>query len=148
MAHPDGTLKRLYCLESPESWFEDFGKGQLECGVAEVTIIDPDFAAVADLDDYHVFLTPYGKPEVIAVAAQTSTGFRVETINSQSDSRFSWRIVAKRKDIAAPRFETVVVPPAPVIPPMDSHQASPSPSPQVSDVPNSSSSTGRLLFRN
>jgi len=23
--HPDGTLRRLYCVESPESWFEDFG---------------------------------------------------------------------------------------------------------------------------
>ena len=27
--HPDGTHRRLYCLESPESWFEDFGTGQL-----------------------------------------------------------------------------------------------------------------------
>ena len=32
--------------------------GTLECGRAEVTI-DPDFAAVADLSDYHVFLTAY-----------------------------------------------------------------------------------------
>jgi hypothetical protein len=23
--HPDGSHRRLYCLESPESWFEDFG---------------------------------------------------------------------------------------------------------------------------
>ena len=56
VAHPDGSHRRLYCVESPESWFEDFGKGQLECGRAEVTI-DPDFAAVVLLDDFHVFLT-------------------------------------------------------------------------------------------
>ena len=52
--HPDGTHRRLYCVESPESWFEDFGKGQLDCGEADVAI-DPTFAAVVDLDDYHVF---------------------------------------------------------------------------------------------
>ena len=43
--HPDGSHRLLYCMESPESWFEDFGEGQLACGKAEVTI-DPDFAAV------------------------------------------------------------------------------------------------------
>ena len=54
--HPDGSHRRMYCMESPESWFEDFGKGQLECGQASVQI-DPDFAAVVDLEDYQVFLT-------------------------------------------------------------------------------------------
>ena len=34
--HPDGSHRRLYCLESPESWFEDFGTGRLECGRAEI----------------------------------------------------------------------------------------------------------------
>ena len=36
--HPDGSHRRLYCMESPESWFEDFGKGQLECGRAEIAV--------------------------------------------------------------------------------------------------------------
>ena len=57
--HPDGSLRRLYCVESPESWFEDFGETQLDCGRAEVTI-DPNFAALADTATYHVFLTAYG----------------------------------------------------------------------------------------
>ena len=26
--HPDGSRRKLYSLESPESWFEDFGKGR------------------------------------------------------------------------------------------------------------------------
>ena len=56
--HPDGSHRRLYCMESPESWFEDFGTGHLECGRAEIAI-DPDFAALVRLDDYHVFLTQY-----------------------------------------------------------------------------------------
>jgi hypothetical protein len=115
--HPDGSHRRLYCVESPESWFEDFGKGHLECGHAEVTI-DPDFAAVAALDDYHVFLTDYGGRTHLSVTSQTPTGFRVETDDATSSTRFSWRIVAKRKDIPAPRFEPVMVPPEPVLPPI------------------------------
>jgi hypothetical protein len=115
--HPDGSHRRLYCMESPESWFEDFGKGQLECGQAEVTI-DPDFAAVVDLTDYQVFLTQYGGYDVLSVTEQTPQGFRVETQDTASASRFGWRIVAKRKDIAAPRFETVTVPAEPILPPV------------------------------
>ncbi len=57
--HPDGSRRLVYCMESPDSWFEDFGKGTLECGRADVKI-DPDFAAIVDLSDYHVFITSYG----------------------------------------------------------------------------------------
>ena len=75
--HPDGSHRRLYCVESPESWFEDFGKGQLQGGCAAVAI-DPDFAAVVDLTDYHVFLTQYGGHDDLSVVAQTSHSFSVE----------------------------------------------------------------------
>jgi hypothetical protein len=34
--HPDGSHRRLYCMESPESWFEDFGEGKLIKGKARV----------------------------------------------------------------------------------------------------------------
>ena len=30
--HPDGTHRLLYCMESPESWFEDFGTGTISGG--------------------------------------------------------------------------------------------------------------------
>ena len=50
VAHPDGTHRLLYCMESPESWFEDFGKAALVGGRADVAI-DPEFAAVADVSD-------------------------------------------------------------------------------------------------
>ena len=49
----DGVYRRVYCVESPESWFEEFGKGELLRGRAEITI-DPQFAAIANMDDYHV----------------------------------------------------------------------------------------------
>ena len=45
--HPDGSHRRLYCVESPESWFEDFGEGVLRCGEASIAL-DADFAAVVD----------------------------------------------------------------------------------------------------
>jgi hypothetical protein len=115
--HPDGSHRRLYCVESPESWFEDFGKGQLECGRADVSI-DPDFAAVVLLDDYHVFLTQYGGHNDLSVTEQSHQGFRVEAKDPTSTTRFSWRIVAKRKDIAALRFEPVTVLPEPIQPPI------------------------------
>jgi hypothetical protein len=107
--HPDGSHRRLYCVESPESWFEDFGKGQLECGQADVTI-DPNFAAVVNLVDYHEFLTAYDGDHLLHVANQTPEGFTVQAKEATANGRFSWRVVAKRKDIAAPRFETVDVP--------------------------------------
>ena len=37
--HPDGSHRRLYCLESPESWFEDFGTGRLEYSRADIPLI-------------------------------------------------------------------------------------------------------------
>ena len=36
--HPDGTHRLLYCMESPESWFEDFGTGTISGGKAEVKL--------------------------------------------------------------------------------------------------------------
>jgi hypothetical protein len=115
--HPDGTHRRLYCVESPESWFEDFGDGQLECGQADIRI-DPDFAAVTALDNYHVFLTGYDGQYDLCVTGRTATGFRVQSKSGEASGQFSWRIVAKRKDIPAPRFEAVTVPVEPVLPPI------------------------------
>ena len=74
--HPDGSHRRLYCVESPESWFEDFGTGTLECGRAVVPI-DPDFAVAADTDSYHVFLTAYDN-HMLHVADRTPSGFTVQ----------------------------------------------------------------------
>ncbi|HEY7055398.1 MAG TPA: hypothetical protein VH458_02680 [Vicinamibacterales bacterium] len=113
--HPDGSHRRLYCMESPESWFEDFGKGQLTCGRAAVTI-DPDFAAVVDLSDYHVFLTEYGDHQGLHVTEMTPSGFTVQAKNGEADQRFSWRVVAKRNDITAERLAVVTIPPEPTLP--------------------------------
>ena len=69
---PDGSLRRLYSIESPESWFEDFGAQKLVKGRAEVRV-DPKFAAVVR-GDYHIFLTPYGDSNGLYVARRSRQG--------------------------------------------------------------------------
>jgi hypothetical protein len=111
--HDDGAHRLLYCVESPESWFEDFGNASLVRGRAEVQIAS-DFGAVADMSDYHVFLTPYGNTKGLYVAARTPSGFRVEEHDGgKSEIAFAWRVVAKRKDVTAERLAKVVLPPEP-----------------------------------
>ena len=112
--HPDGSHRRLYCVESPESWFEDFGRGTLACGEATVAL-DPDFAAVVDASDYHVFLTGYDGRSDLSVCDRSSDGFRVRG-SEGAEGTFSWRVVAKRKDIAGPRLERVEIPKEPTLP--------------------------------
>jgi hypothetical protein len=107
--HPDGRYRLLYCIESPESWFEDFGKGTLHNGRAEIRL-DPDFAAVVDADDYHVFLTEYGASSGLFVTEQRATGFVVQTEQAGSSSTFSYRVVARRRDINAERMATFDLP--------------------------------------
>ena len=115
--HPDGTHRVLYSLESPESWFEDFGEGTLVDGKAEVKI-DADFAAVVKAGGYHIFVTPYGDSRGLYVTNRSAAGFEVrEQQGGTSNLRFSYRIVAKRKDIDAERLAKTTLPKAPVIEP-------------------------------
>ena len=115
VAHPDGSHRRLYCVESPESWFEDFGRGQLASGTAEVRI-DPSFAALVNTDDYHVFLTAHDDHDGLHVKNQRADGFTVRARGGSGCATFSWRVVAKRRDIAGPRLERVDIPRQPVLP--------------------------------
>jgi len=120
--HPDGSHRALYCVESPESWFEDFGEGTLVNGKAEVKI-DPDFAAVADTSAYHVFLTEHDQHNALHVTRRTGGGFAVEADTATLAAKgkkvgdvggtFSYRIVARRKDVKAGRLAKVELPPAP-----------------------------------
>jgi hypothetical protein len=50
---PDGSHRALYCMESPDLWFEDFGDAKLRRGRAIVKL-DPDFAKVIKSGDYRV----------------------------------------------------------------------------------------------
>jgi hypothetical protein len=109
--HADGTHRLVYCMESPENWFEDFGEGKLVNGRAEVKL-DADFAQIVHTDAYHVFLTTYGEGgNGLNVAERRADGFVVTERNKgNSGGTFSYRVVAKRKDIAAGRLAKIELP--------------------------------------
>jgi hypothetical protein len=108
--HPDGSYRRLYSLESPESFFEDFGRARLARGKAYVEL-DRDFAALVRRTDYYVFLTPEGDGRGLYVSRKGSTGFEVrEQHEGTGTVAFSYRVVARRKDIDGARLERVVLP--------------------------------------
>jgi hypothetical protein len=105
----DGTHRLLYAMESPEAWFEDFGRGRLVRGKARVRL-DPIFAGVVRAGAYHVFLTAEGESQGLYVRRRTRTAFEVwERGGGRSSVGFSYRVVAKRKDIPGRRFEKVKI---------------------------------------
>ena len=107
---PDGSNRRLYCMESPESWFEDFGTGYLKNGQAEIPL-DAEFASIVNSDNYHVFLTEYDDNNALYVTNRTIAGFEVRSkLSPVANGTFSYRVVARRKDIDAPRLAKVVFP--------------------------------------
>ena len=106
-----GSYRQLFCLEAPESWFEDFGEAQLVSGKAEVKF-DPQFASVVKRDHYHVFLSPYGDCNGLYVSGRSPRGFTVrEFKKGTSNLRFSYRVAARRKDVPDERMPEVALPP-------------------------------------
>jgi hypothetical protein len=102
-----GGLSRVYSLESPESWFEDFGSGQLTGGVATV-FLEPGFAGIVHTDAYHVFLTPQGDCKGLYVSSKSGGSFSVHELQSgTSNTAFDYRVVAKRLDIEGARLEHI-----------------------------------------
>jgi hypothetical protein len=100
---PDGSKRLLHCMESPEHWFEDFGSARLTRGHVTVKL-DADFASVVKLNGYRVFLTPEGDCQGLYVRSKRGTSFEVRELQGgTSNIAFSYRIVAKRKDIKAHR---------------------------------------------
>jgi len=96
----------LYCMESPEVWFEDFGHGILVNGNAEISL-DPLFLETVLIDDehpMHVFVQVQGQCEDVYVTPG-KTGFTVKEKNGgTSNVRFSYRLVAKRLHFPDHRF--------------------------------------------
>jgi hypothetical protein len=112
VSHPDGSFRRMYALESPESWFEEMGRAELVDGRAQVEL-DDEFAAMVQTDDYHVFLTPEGDTQGLFVSARRPDGFEVrEQQGGTANLTFSYRVVAKRSDIEAVRMQRTEPPTA------------------------------------
>jgi hypothetical protein len=110
--HADGSHRLLCAIESPESWFEDFGEAVLERGQAQVSL-DADFAALVRVEEgaYQVFLSPYAEMKGIYVAERTATAFVVrEQQGGSSSGPFGYRVVARRKNVAQERLAEVALP--------------------------------------
>jgi hypothetical protein len=100
---PDGTHRALYCMESPELWFEDFGTAKLKRGRAVVKL-DANFAKVIKTGSYHVFVTPEGDCGGVYVHRKNAGSFEVRELGGGKASiAFSYRIVGRRKDIKGHR---------------------------------------------
>jgi hypothetical protein len=97
----------LYCQESPECWFEDFGEGRLLNGRAHVDL-DPLFLETVTIDEANpmkVFVQLGGACEGVYVT-RGRTGFDVvELRDGMSSVPFVYRVVAKRRDFEGPRLE-------------------------------------------
>ncbi|WP_142331240.1 exosporium leader peptide-containing protein [Bacillus cereus] len=107
--HPDGSHRTLYCVESPESWFEDFGIGEMVNGSAKIQL-DSDFIMLIENSSYHVFLTPEGDSKGLFISKKTPTSFEVQEQQGGNNSlSFSYRVVAKRKDVTIRRFERIIL---------------------------------------
>jgi hypothetical protein len=105
----NGTLRRLYAVESPESWFEEFGFGQLVDSQAQIEL-DSAFAYMVEDGPYHVFVSEYDGSNGLYVAERTSSSFVVRASESGVECDFSYRVAAKRKDVEGTRFEEVEEP--------------------------------------
>ncbi|HRI11776.1 MAG TPA: hypothetical protein PLX89_02125 [Verrucomicrobiota bacterium] len=102
--------RRLYAVESQQSWFEDFGTTQLSNGVALVAF-ESAFAETVNLGErYHIFLTPLGEANLY-VSEKTATSFTVRPIGiAQNDIAFDYRVFAKRRGYESVRLEQVSLP--------------------------------------
>jgi hypothetical protein len=119
--HRDGSHRLLYCVESPESWFEDFGEARLVKGRAQVKL-EPNFASLVSKEKYHVFVSAYDDSNGLYVSRRSAAGFEVRELRGgRSSVRFSYRIVAKRKDVVGKRLAKVTLPtiPKPPKPPAE-----------------------------
>jgi hypothetical protein len=91
--------RSLYAVESPQNWFEDFGRATLSSGEAVVPI-EAVFAQTVNLDEeYHVFLTPLGSACLLYVVDMSPASFTVRANEGDGcQITFDYRIIAPRLD--------------------------------------------------
>jgi hypothetical protein len=106
-----GKMVKVFSMESPEVWFEDFGSGRVMSGIASVTLDDRFLQTVDVKGGYHVFLTPKGDCKGLYIANESATGFDVREMGGgQATVDFDYRIVAHRAKYAKTRLPAAVIP--------------------------------------
>lgn len=91
----------MYCPESPEVLFTDYGQGQLVNGKAHIEL-DPIFTKNVTINEKHplrVFIQLEGDCNGVYVTNKTASGFDViELQNGTSNVNFQWNVVCNRAD--------------------------------------------------
>jgi hypothetical protein len=107
----NGKMVKVFSLESPEVWFDDYGSAQLIGGVTTVTL-DPTYAQTVNTSNgYRVFLTPTGDCKGLYVTQKTPGSFEVRELSGgQSNVEFDYRIVAHRKGYETMRLPVAKMP--------------------------------------
>lgn len=98
----------LYCQESPENWFEDFGEGQLVDGHAHIDL-DALFLETVTIDHANpmkVFVELHDVDCNGVAVKKGLSGFDVmERHGGTSNGSFDYRVVAKRKGFEEKRLD-------------------------------------------
>jgi hypothetical protein len=98
----------IYCKESPEIWFEDFGFGQLVNGSAHINLDDMFIEAITvdEKNKMHITLQEQAETQgLYCVVDADNRGFTVkEKKNGRSNGTFSYSIMAKRRFYEDHRF--------------------------------------------
>ena len=97
----------LYCVESPENYFEDFGTAVIKNGSAEVTLDDLFLETITINNKYplKVFITPGGPMGNSWWVEKKENGFILHAPDANDGTPFDWRIAAKRKGYENLRLE-------------------------------------------
>ena len=106
----DYGQRLMYCVESPEIWFEDFGSAQLVNGRARIDL-DPVLRQTVTIDDQHpmkVFVTLNGESDGVYVEKGYDHFVVVERGGGSSNVSFDWRLVAKRKGLENARLDPFI----------------------------------------
>lgn len=107
----DGELHRMYCMESPEAYFEDFGHGKLDSNGTATVQLDPEFVNIVESKAYDVFLTEYAAGQNLYISNRDGDKFEVKSNAPGAVGEFGYRVVARRKDLKAGRLEKIARPP-------------------------------------
>jgi len=104
----DSRYRKVYCQESTENWFEDFGEGQLINGSVHIEL-DPLFLQTVTIDansPIKVFIQLNDEHCNGTAVRRGTTGFDViELQQGVSNAAFSYRVVAKRRGYESNRMD-------------------------------------------
>jgi len=102
---PAGQWRTMFCAESPEYYFTDYGQGKLMNGRAHINL-DPVLGQNIIISEEHplrVFVQLEGECKGVYVTNKTSSGFDVVELNGgSSNTSFQWNIVCNVADQKLP----------------------------------------------